>query len=389
MERRYFFPIDIVRIPCSQCVCDMTGLPDPETRFEQRSNWKDPDWWRSALLAYTIALIGGSIASQAGFPLPWMLGPFFACGVASGAGLTLSALPFGRETAQLIIGLGIGLRFTAATLISTLLLAPAMLVSTAYVIGYTMVAAFLFRPLARVNHSTAFFATAAGGVADMALIARERGGDASAVGIVHALRVSMTVAIVPILVVSFGDSGNAPDRLAATGPSVLWLLPAFCLAVLLAKLLKKTRMPNPWLVAPMLLGIVLGSTGLLLTAVPPVAIVGAQVLLGTWLGSQFRKELLLTLPRVALAGIAASLFMICAAFAGAVLLSATTSLSLATAFLALAPAAVTEMVITAKTMHLDPEIITGFHVMRIFIVCSSSLLVFRLYRYIGRLLARA
>ena len=139
----------------------------------------------------------------------------------------------------------------------------------------------------------------------------------------------------------------------------------------------------------MLLGIVLGSTGLLLTAVPPVAIVGAQVLLGTWLGSQFRKELLLTLPRVALAGIAASLFMICAAFAGAVLLSATTSLSLATAFLALAPAAVTEMVITAKTMHLDPEVITGFHVMRIFIVCSSSLLVFRLYRYIGRLLAHA
>ena len=157
-ERRYFFPIDITRNPCSHCVCGMTGPPDLETRFEQRSNWKDPDWWRSALLAYTIALIGGGIASQAGFPLPWMLGPFFACGVASGAGLTLSALPFGRETAQLIIGLGIGLRFTAATLISTLLLAPAMLVSTAYVIGYTMVAAFLFRPLARVNHSTAFFA---------------------------------------------------------------------------------------------------------------------------------------------------------------------------------------------------------------------------------------
>ena len=95
---------------------------------------------------------------------------------------------------------------------------------------------------------------AAGGVADMALIARERGGDAAAVGIVHALRVSMTVAIVPILVVSFGEPGTVPDHLVGTGPSVLWLVPAFATAVILAKLLKKTKLPNPWLVAPMLLG---------------------------------------------------------------------------------------------------------------------------------------
>jgi membrane AbrB-like protein len=230
---------------------------------------------------------------------------------------------------------------------------------------------------------------AAGGVADMALIARERGGDAAAVGIVHALRVLMTVAIVPILVVSFGEPGTVPDHLVGTGPSVLWLVPAFATAVILAKLLKKTKLPNPWLVAPMLLGIILGATGLLSTAVPLVAIIAAQILLGSWLGSQFRRELLVTLPRVAMAGIAVSLFMICAAFLGALVLTASTSLSLATAFLALAPAAVTEMAITAKAMHLDPEVVTGFHVMRIFIVCATSLLVFSLYRRIASGLARA
>lgn len=363
---------------------EMTGPFDPDAQSDLRPAWKDPSWWRAVFLAYTIALIGGWASHRAGVPLPWMLGPFFCCGIASGAGLTLKTVPFGREMAQVAIGLGIGLRFTAATLVATLLLTPAMLVSTAYVIGYTMLAAFLFRPLARVNHSTAFFATAAGGVADMALIARERGGDASAVGMVHALRVSTTVAIVPILVVSFGNQGSAPDRLIANGTDALWLVPAFVVGVILAKLLKKTPIPNPWLVAPMLLGIVLGSTGVLLTEVPPLVIVGAQVLLGTWLGSQFRKELLGTLPRVALAGVVASLFMICAAFLGAIVLSTTTSLSLATAFLALAPAAVTEMVITAKTMHLDPEVIAGFHVMRIFIVCATSVLVFRLYLRIGR-----
>lgn len=336
-------------------------------------------------LTYAIALAGGWAASHAGFPLAWMLGPFFACGLVSGLGLTLRPVPFGREAAQITIGLGIGLRFTAATLVSTLFLLPAMLAATVYVIAYTMLAATLFRPLAGVNHSTAFFATAAGGVADMALIARDRGGDAAAVGISHALRVSMTVAIVPLLVVAFGQPGDAPTQVPQAGASLAWLVPVFALGAGLAWLLKKTTLPNPWLVAPMLLGIALGASGLLTVAVPGFAILVAQVLLGTWLGSQFRRELLMSLPRVAAAGLAISLFMIAAAFLGAIALSQATSLSLATAFLALAPAAVTEMAITAKAMNLDPEVITGFHVVRIFVVCSTALVAYRVYRGIGRL----
>ena len=357
-------------------------------RERLRFDWRDPNWLWRVILTYVIAFAGGGLASWASFPLPWMLGSFFACAVVSGAGFSLKTIPFGRELAQMTIGLGIGLRFTAATLVATLFLTPAMLVATFYVIGYTMAAAFIFRPLAGVNRSTAFFATAAGGVADMALIARERGGDPSAVGIVHALRVSMTVAIIPILVVSFGEPGTAPDSFMGTGSDLLWLALVFVASLILARLLKTTNMPNPWLVAPMFLGILLGATGLLVTIVPPITILAAQLLLGTWLGCQFRQELLLKLPRVAVAGIAASLFMIGAAFIGALLLSSVVPISLATAFLALAPAAVTEMVITAKAMHLDPEVITGFHVMRIFIVCASSLLVFRLYNWIGRRFAR-
>lgn len=351
----------------------------------------DAKWSLAALLAltYAIALVGGWIASRLGLPLAWMLGPFFACGLVSVLGVSLRALPFGRQMAQITIGLGIGLRFTSATLLATLLLTPSMLAATIYVIGYTMLAAALFGPLAGVNRTTAFFATAAGGVADMALIARDRDGDAASVGIVHALRVSMTVAIIPLLVVSFGQPGEVPAEAPALDLSALWLFPAFAAGAFLAWLVQKTSLPNPWLVAPMFLGIVLGATGTLSVAVPSMAIVVAQLLLGTWLGCQFRRELLLALPRVAMAGIAVSLFMISAAFVGALALSGLTGLSLATSFLSLAPAAVTEMVLTAKIMHLDPEVITGFHVMRIFIICSTALLVYRVYCRLGRIFGPA
>lgn len=366
----------------------VSDSPDDQTKAAAPPWWRDPAIWRRMIMTYAVAISAGFAAARLGLPLPWMLGPFFACGTLSALGVRLRVLPMGRELAQVTIGLSIGLRFTAATLVATLSLAPAMVAATVYVMAYTMVAAFLFRPLAGVNRPTAFFATAAGGVADMAVIAQERGGDAPAVAIVHALRVSMTVAIVPILVVTFGAPGLAPDRLSASGDSAVWLALALGVAFLFARLLGQTPLPNPWLVGPMFLGLFLGTTGLLSAAFPPAAILLAQALLGTWLGSQFRQELLLALPRVALFGIAATLFMICAAFGGAVVLAATTSLSVATSFLALAPAAVTEMVITAKTMHLDPEIITGFHIMRIFIVCATALLVYRLYDRIGAIFGR-
>ncbi|MBT8410113.1 MAG: AbrB family transcriptional regulator, partial [Alphaproteobacteria bacterium] len=105
----------------------MSLAPQATPRPEVSPFWKNPIWWRSVALTYAIALIGGGLANQAGLPLAWMLGPFFACAVVSFAGYVLRPLPFGRQIAQLTIGLGIGLRFTPATLVATFLLAPAML----------------------------------------------------------------------------------------------------------------------------------------------------------------------------------------------------------------------------------------------------------------------
>jgi uncharacterized membrane protein AbrB (regulator of aidB expression) len=40
------------------------------------------------------------------------------------------------------------------------------------------------------------------------------------------------------------------------------------------------------------------------------------------------------------------------------------------------------MVLTAQVMHLEAEIVTAFHVMRIAIVSATVLLVFRLYGWL-------
>lgn len=331
-------------------------------------------------VTYGLAAAAGAVAVAIGIPLPWMLGPFFAFAALSLAGHVFELIPMGREIGQVAIGTAVGLRFTGDVLVAIAALLPWMVLSTAYVMAFTMVAALMIRPLARLDANTAFFATAAGGMADMAHVAKAHGGVPGSVALVHAMRVSLVVAVVPFLVYFFGAHGQgAPGEGHASG-NLLLVAVALACGLAGARLLKGSPLPNRWLVGPILTGMLLGATGLVTVVIPPFVILLAQIALGTWLGCQFRRDLLTALPRVTAAAVAVTLFMIlCAAF-GALVLSGVTDLPYTTSFLALAPAAVTEMVLTAQVMNLDAEVVAAFHVMRIAVISSTILVVFRVYR---------
>lgn len=342
-------------------------------------SWRPEGKGPRVVATYALAGAGGYAATLAHLPLPWMLGPFFACGAVSASGIRLAFLPMGRELGQVAIGLAVGLRFTPAILAAAGTLLPAMVGATLYVIAFTMIAAAIFARLAAVDRTTAFFATAAGGVADMAVVAKEQGGNPNAVAIVHALRVSGVVSIVPILAVVIGGGGGPAGAVEGAVRNLPLLAAVLVAAYGVARLLKPTPLPNPWLVGPIFLGLVLGASGLVTLSVPAPLIVVAQVAIGTWLGCQFRREILVTLPRVAAAGLAITLLMVAAAALGALVLGAATGLPFVTAFLAMAPAAVTEMVLTAQYLRLDAEIVTAFHIMRIAVISATILPAFRLF----------
>ena len=336
------------------------------------------------LLVYAMASAAGAFAVKISLPLPWMLGPFFLFAALSATGRRFSVMPMGRELAQVAIGLAIGLRFTPAVLAATALLLPHMIGATLYLMIVTTCAAILFRPMAAVDPVTAFFATAAGGVADMATVAQRFGGAPSSVAVVHAMRVSLVVALVPFVVLYLGES--APRATVSTGVAQghPWLdgaalVAGLVAAYLMALVLRPTALPNPWLLGPILAGMAIGLSDLVNIHVPGWMITVAQIFLGTWLGCQFRRDLLASLPRVTASAFAIGLFLITAAALGAVVLASVAGLPFSTAFLSLAPAAVTEMVLVAKLMGLDAATVAAFHVMRIAIVSTTILLVYRLY----------
>lgn len=338
---------------------------------------------RPVLLALALGCAGGTIAWLLHVPLAWMIGPMVTTAAISASGVNLAAVPAGRQLGQAVVGLAIGLRMTPAVLAGTASLAPAIAAATVGIIVVTTLAAFLLRPLARVDARTAFFATAAAGMADMALVARRHGGDADAVATVHAIRVFVVVLMVPVLVVAFGSGGTIEDPVAAAAHPAAWLLlvPG---AVLAAYALMPFGFPNPWLVGPMLGAAGFAALGPFAAAVPWAALLIAQLAIGIALGVRFRRESLARLPRVAVSGLAVALLLVAAAAGGGALLAVATGLPFAAAFLAVAPAGITEMVLTAKIMRLDATAVTAFQIVRIAVIAATILPMFRLYAMIAR-----
>ncbi|WP_371345368.1 AbrB family transcriptional regulator [Ancylobacter sp. IITR112] len=360
---------------------ELPGPGEPDTANAGRA------WHRTGLRlvgTYSLAAAAGYAASLIHIPLPWMLGPLFVCGVLNVSGVPLQAGWHLREIGQVIVGLAIGMRFTPHLLLVSLELLPAMLAATLYIILATFIGALIMRPLARIDATTAFFATAAGGMADMAVVAAARGGDTNAVSIVHALRVTTVVSIVPFMVFAFGEAGNVNTVDPTASHDLLLLALGLVIAYLGAQALRPTVIPNPWLLGSLLPSAALGASGLLNVAVPGVLIIAAQVMIGVWLSMRFRRDLFVRLPRVAAAGLLIGVLLILAAALGAEALSLATGLPLTTSFLALAPAAITEMVLTAKAMHADAELVTAFHIVRIAVISSTILIVFRIYRFVLR-----
>jgi uncharacterized protein len=74
-----------------------------------------------------------------------------------------------------------------------------------------------------------------------------------------------------------------------------------------------------------------------------------------------------------------SVILIGAAAAGALLLSQLTGLPYSVSLLSIAPAAVTEMTLTAQAMGVDAQIVTAFHVMRVSLVEVSILVVYAIF----------
>jgi membrane AbrB-like protein len=331
---------------------------------------------RSLAPALVLALVAAQACIALDTPLPWMVGPLFSTAIACMLGAPLATPVQAREAGQWAIGTALGLYFSAQVVAALARNAPWITLAVAFAVCLGMAGGALLRRLSGSDDATAFFAMAAGGASEMAVQAERHGARVGHVAAAHSLRIMMVVGTIPFAVrwwsshgwgagLDAGVSNFAPlaSRVDAGGLLVLILLTSVA-----ALLLKRLRIPNAWVIGPLVVAMMLTAAGVQLSRLPEWMIRTGQLLIGVSLGTRFTPAFVHTAPRfLASVAVCTAVTMLLSSLF-ALLVACVTGLHPGTMMLATSPGGIAEMSLSARVLHLGVPVVTAFHVTRMVVV---------------------
>jgi hypothetical protein len=315
--------------------------------------------------ALVLGLAAGALCRWIGTPLPWLIGPLFACAFAGSRGVRLVSLPASRNAGQWVIGTALGLYFTPDVLgyLARHSWAVALGLVWAIVLGLSF--AWALRRFAGADPATAYFAGAIGGASEMALQGERHGARVDMIAAAHSMRIMLVVTVVPFAYQWLRLHGTDASQRAVTEVSAGGFAVLVALTCLAAGLLRWTRAPNPWLLGPLLTAVVLSASGHAPSAVPAWIVSLGQVLIGISLGTKFSPGFFRRAPRLLMVVIVSTLAAMAVSAVFGVVLGRAAGIAPATMVLATSPGGIAEMSLTAKLLELGVPVVTVFHVARV------------------------
>lgn len=331
----------------------------------------------SLLRTIAIALAGAVGALWLHLPLPWFTGTLIAVAGVAMLGLRLTDLPGARDNGQWIIGTALGLYFTPAVVALLVKLAPWVAANLLFAIVLGLAGAWLLRRMTGESGTTCFFAAAIGGASEMAAQAERYGGRVDRVAAAHSLRIFMVALIVPLAMQASGVSGADPYTPTAARFDAVGFVALAAVTGGAAIVLMRLRVPNAWMIGPLVAAASISAGGLEFSAMPAWVLNGGQLLIGIALGTRFSPEFFRAAPRYLVAVALITLMYLGASAVFGAWLASAAGLTTPTAILATTPGGIGEMALTAKLLALGAPIVTAFHAIR---MAALVLIVGGLYR---------
>ena len=331
-------------------------------------------------LTHAIAGVGVAVFIMLGLPLPWLLGPIFACLAAALAGVPMQGIATLNNLMRTILGVAVGATFTWALLITmagmwtTLILVPLMV----FLIGLLGVP--YFQRLWGFDFPTSYYAAMPGGLQDMLLFGEEAGGDVRALSLIHATRVMVIVVALPFILKGYWDVdlSNPPGVTATTLPLSQLILMVAC-GVAGWQGAKAIGLFGASILGPMILAALLALSGILQHRPPAEAIWMAQFFIGMTVGTKYAGVTGPELKRDVLAALGFCLILL---VLSAIFVEAIHLLELAPpmeTLLAFAPGGQAEMTILALIAGADMAFVIAHHVLRIVVVILGAPIAARFF----------
>ncbi|MXQ07484.1 AbrB family transcriptional regulator [Alphaproteobacteria bacterium GH1-50] len=328
--------------------------------------------------SFIIGLAGVGLFKVTGLPLPWLLGPLFACLVAALFRIPMRGIRPLNESMRTILGVAVGSTMTPAVIATlpdmwpTLLLVPLM-VAAIGVIGVPY-----FQRVWGYDFPTAYYSTMPGGLQDMLAFGEEAGGNVRAMSLIHATRVLVIVVALPFLLRGIweADLSNPPGAPITTVPPGELLLMVACAGIGWWAA-KRVGLFGATILGPLIATALAASLGWLHFRPPAEAVWAAQFFIGVTIGGKYAGITAEEVRRDLVAGFGFCLILILLTL---VFVEAIYVLGLAPgqeALLAFAPGGQAELTVLALIVGADVAFVVAHHVLRLFVVILGAPLAAR------------
>ncbi len=327
-----------------------------------------------------VAVIGAAIFVALNLPLPFLLGPMFACLIAALMSAPLSGFGVAGDATRTILGVAVGASIKPELfdrldeMTFSLALTPFFVV-TIGLIGYPY-----FRKVCGFSKPTAYFSAMPGGLQDMIIFGEEAGADVRALTLVHATRVLVIVSLAPFLMASFygvSVAGQAPPGI----PIVQTPLSQGVIMVVCALVGwlggKRIGLFGASIVGPLILAGAASLSGLLQQRPPMEAIIVAQLFIGAGVGVKYLGATLRELRSTVAASLGFCILLAVIAFVFERIISSIGLVPPLEAFLSFAPGGQAEMALLAMAAGADVAFVVAHHLVRIITVILGAPLVAR------------
>ncbi|WP_372572367.1 AbrB family transcriptional regulator [Ruegeria jejuensis] len=333
------------------------------------------------LRTLVIALIGVAIFIGIGLPLPWLLGPMFACLAAALLGVDLRAPERICAGMRTILGVAVGASITPAVVARLPDMAASIALIPPFILLIGLIGYPYFRKLWGFDPATSYYAAMPGGLQDMLVFGEEAGGSARVLSLVHATRVLVIVSLLPLFLTEIFDLdlSNPPGKPLADVPYQQLILMAV-IAIAGWRIAAAIGMFGAAILGPMILTTIASLAGLIDQRPPAEAILVAQFFIGIVVGVRYVGLTVAELRRIVVAALGFTLVL---ALLSVIFMEIVILLGLSDpvdAILAFSPGGQAEMAVIALIAGADVAYVVTHHLTRLITVIIGAPLVGRWLR---------
>jgi membrane AbrB-like protein len=326
------------------------------------------------LFTILVGTMGGLLFAAIHSPLPWLLGALIATVTCIFFKANLCIPACFRQAGLIVIGISLGLHMTPAIWQTMTGHIGLMLIATILTILISLLNAWIFHKVGKVDGVTALFSNIPGGLSEMVTIGHTVGGNQQIISIFHSLRAVLIVLCTPFIV--NGLPHSSPSGLTTDGAYVLGIgqtVLVLAIGIIGALVASRCSIPAPYLLGALLLTAVFtintsfsGEN----PALPGFLVKASQVFIGVSIGLGFRREDIKKHRRFFLFGLMHSVLLLVMVIGLAAGISFVAHTDLAASILATAPGGIAEMSLTALTTGADPLLVTAFQLFRVLFVLT-------------------